>query len=66
MSTIKSAIALSDLHLGKDKGYLYSKDSKYKNNRDAVLDLLQSLGPQDELILAGDFLELSLRQPLRH
>ena len=60
MSKIKSAIALSDLHLGKDKGYLYSKDPKYKKNRDAVLTLLQSLGAQDELILVGDFLELSL------
>lgn len=60
MSKIKTAIALSDLHLGKDAGYLYSKNPKYEKNRDVVLDLLQSLGPQDELILVGDFLELSL------
>ncbi|MBN2030106.1 metallophosphoesterase [bacterium] len=60
MSTINSAIALSDLHLGKETGYLYSKHPEYRQNRTTVLDLLQSIGPQDELILAGDFLELSL------
>jgi len=63
MSKIKSAIALSDTHLGRDICYLYSKDPndhKFQKNRAALLDLLNGLGPQDELILNGDFLELSL------
>lgn len=60
MSKIKTSIALSDLHLGKDTCYLYSEKPKYEKNRKAVLDLLHSLGPQDELIIVGDFLELSL------
>jgi len=63
MSKIKSAIALSDTHLGRDIGYLYSKDPddhKFQKNRASLLDLLNRLGSQDELILNGDFLELSL------
>ena len=61
MSIIKTAIALSDLHLGRDVSYLNSREkNSYQNNREALLDLLNSLGPQDEIILNGDFLELSL------
>jgi hypothetical protein len=53
-------IALSDLHLGRDVSYLNSRDPKFKKNRAALLYLLKKLGPQDELVLAGDILELSL------
>ena len=60
MSEINSAIALSDLHLGNKDSYLYSKDPNYEKNLDALITLLKDLGPQDELILNGDFLELSL------
>jgi hypothetical protein len=60
MSKIRSAVALSDLHLGRDLSYLYSKHSSFHQNRNALLSLLKKLGPQDELILNGDFLELSL------
>ena len=60
MKRIRSAIALSDLHLGKKESYLYSKDANFQNNRKALIDLLKKLGPQDEIVLLGDFLELSL------
>ena len=63
MSKIKSAIAISDTHLGMDLGYLYSKkpnDQAFQRNRSVLLELLNNLGPQDELILNGDFLELAL------
>lgn len=63
MSKIKNAVALSDIHLGMDIGYLYAKEPnnpKYVKNRAALLDLLKSLGPQEELILNGDVLDLSL------
>lgn len=62
MSKIKSAIAISDTHLGRDFGYLYSKDPndhKFKKNRSALLELLNNLGPQDELILNGDLLDMA-------
>jgi len=65
MSKVRTALALSDLHLGRDGGYLYSKDPvfrdpEFQNNADALQTLLQSFGPQDELVLNGDILELSL------
>ena len=60
MSRVKTIVAVSDLHLGRESGYLYSKNPTFKKNRDALLVLLQRLGRQDELILNGDFLELSL------
>jgi hypothetical protein len=62
MSKVRTALALSDMHLGRDVGYLYSKDPdfndpKFQNNADALLTFLQGFGPQDELILNGDILE---------
>jgi len=61
MSNIKTALALSDLHLGRDVSYLNSREkTRYQKNRGAVLELLNRLGPQDEIILNGDILELSL------
>jgi len=59
MRKVKTVIAMSDLHLGRDLGYLYSKDPRFQSNRGALLDLLTDLGPQDELVLNGDLLELS-------
>lgn len=60
MRDIKTAVAMSDLHLGRDLGYLYSANPKFQKNRQALLDLLRKLGPQDELIINGDLLELSM------
>jgi UDP-2,3-diacylglucosamine pyrophosphatase LpxH len=60
MREIKTALAMSDLHLGRDLSYLYSRNSGFQKNRQALLDLLAKLGPQDELILNGDLLELSM------
>jgi UDP-2,3-diacylglucosamine pyrophosphatase LpxH len=60
MKKVKTVIAMSDLHLGRDLGYLYSKDPRFQGNRRAILELLTELGPQDELILNGDLLELSM------
>jgi hypothetical protein len=60
MRKIKSVAAMSDLHLGRDISYLRSDDPRYQGNRSALLELLQEIGPQDELIINGDLLELSL------
>jgi hypothetical protein len=60
MKEVKTAVAISDLHLGRDLGYLYSKNPKFQKNKEALLELLKNLGPQDELILNGDLLELSM------
>ena len=60
MKEINTALVMSDLHLGRDLGYLYSRGDKYQKNRAAFLGLLKSLGPQDEIILNGDLLELSM------
>ena len=60
MSRIRSAIVLSDLHLGREMSYLYTKDERFKKNSLALQGLLSELGPQDEVILLGDFLELAI------
>ena len=66
MSEIKKAVALSDLHLGRDLSYLYSKHSEYASNRKSLSEVLGKIvnpdknGAIDELIIIGDFLELSL------
>jgi len=60
MRQVKSVIVMSDIHLGRPSSYLYSKKSTYEQNRQALITLLRSLGPQDELVLNGDILELSL------
>jgi metallophosphoesterase superfamily enzyme len=60
MRQIKSAIVMSDLHLGRSSSYLCSDHSAFAANRKAILNLLQQVGAQDELILNGDIMELSL------
>ncbi len=60
MSRIRSAIVLSDLHLGREVSYLYTKDERFEKNSQALQELLSELGPQDEVILLGDFLELAI------
>jgi UDP-2,3-diacylglucosamine pyrophosphatase LpxH len=60
MQQVKSVVVLSDIHLGRPSSYLYSKNAAYEQNRRVFTTLLRSLGPQDELVLNGDVLELSL------
>jgi hypothetical protein len=60
MSRIRNAIVLSDLHLGREMSYLYSKNDNFKRNSQAVKTFLAELGPQEEVILLGDFLELAI------
>lgn len=60
MNRIQSLIVLSDLHLGRETSYLYSTNEKYARNRRALQTLLEELGPQDEIILLGDMLELAI------
>ncbi|MBN2102446.1 metallophosphoesterase [bacterium] len=60
MRKCTSVIAMSDLHLGKPENYLHVSDPAYDKNREAVIEMLRKLGPQDQLILNGDLMELSL------
>jgi len=60
MSKIEKVVALSDLHLGSKESYLYSKNPNYQQNQNALITLLNQLGPPDELIINGDLMELSL------
>jgi UDP-2,3-diacylglucosamine pyrophosphatase LpxH len=60
MRKLSSVVAISDLHLGKPENYLYSDHPSYNKNREAVIQALHDLGPQDQLILNGDLMELSL------
>ncbi|MFZ0389241.1 MAG: hypothetical protein WAN36_02195, partial [Calditrichia bacterium] len=60
MSRVTKAIILSDQHLGRDVCYLNSTTAAFAKNSEVLLQLLKSAGPQDELILNGDLLELSL------
>lgn len=59
MSKINSAISFSDLHLGREFSYLNSKMPQFQKNKNALVELLQKLGPKDEIIINGDFLEYS-------
>ncbi len=60
MRKVESVLAMSDLHLGRDLGYLCSADLRFQDNKAALLELLTEIGPQDELIINGDLLELSV------
>ena len=60
MSTVKNAIVFSDVHLGREHSYLFTEEGNYSDNKAVLLSLLKELGPQDEVILNGDLLELSL------
>lgn len=59
MRKVKTVLAMSDLHLGRDLGYLHAGDPRFRGNRAALLGLLKEAGPQDELIINGDLLDLS-------
>ncbi len=63
MSTVNSIIAISDLHLGLSDSYLHCEGEFFRHNADIFLETLSSFGPQDELIINGDFLELALAGP---
>ncbi len=60
MRKVKTVLAMSDLHLGRDLGYLHAGDPRFPGNRAALLELLKEAGPQDELIINGDLLDLSM------
>ncbi len=60
MSKVNSAITLSDLHLGSENNYFHYNSPEFENNKTAVISLFKRLGKQDEIIINGDFLELSL------
>ena len=60
MSRSNSIIAISDLHLGLPGSYLHSAREEYADNKKALLALLSECGPQDEIVINGDFLELAL------
>ncbi|HHS13975.1 MAG TPA: hypothetical protein ENN03_09445 [bacterium] len=60
MSRARRAIALSDIHLGSEAGYLHSKHPAFPDNRAAFRALLDELGPQDEVVLNGDILDLAM------
>jgi hypothetical protein len=60
MKKMSSVIVISDLHLGKPENYLHVNHPSFDKNREAVLNLLGRLGSQDQLIINGDLMELSL------
>ena len=60
MKKLRSAIAISDLHLGKPESYFHIENPAFDKNREAVIDMLHRLGPQDQLVINGDLMELSL------
>ena len=59
MGVIERAVVFSDLHLGKDEGYLFSPDPNYQSNKKALVELLKAYAPFDEIILNGDILDLA-------
>jgi metallophosphoesterase superfamily enzyme len=60
MRQVNKAIVMSDIHLGKDEGYLFSKSAGYENNRQVLTGLFRTHKDCDELILNGDILDLAL------
>jgi UDP-2,3-diacylglucosamine pyrophosphatase LpxH len=60
MGKVKKVFVLSDIHLGKDKGYLFSEHPDYLNNCKALTEIFDAHQVIDELILNGDILDLAL------
>lgn len=60
MGKIAKAAVVSDLHIGKEEGYLFSGAPGYKANRQALLTLLDANRGIDQLVLNGDILELAM------
>lgn len=60
MGTAASALSISDLHLGCEKSYFHSKNEEYQENKQVLIEFFSQYQDIDELILNGDFLELSL------
>jgi metallophosphoesterase superfamily enzyme len=60
MGKIARAIVMSDVHLGEEDGYLFSKSPGYEANRRAVAEVLDANKDFDELVLNGDILELAM------
>ena len=61
MKDVKKVLVVSDLHLGKGNGYLYSKDNPhYEHNCKQLIEMLQAHRGYDELVFNGDILELAI------
>ena len=54
MRKVRSVMAMSDLHLGRDISYLCSEDARFHGNRAALRELLTEAGPQDDAGRAGN------------
>jgi uncharacterized protein (UPF0297 family) len=60
MGKVKKVIIMSDIHLGKDEGYLFSQHPHYNSNCDALAAIFKINSGIDELVLNGDILDLAL------
>lgn len=60
MAKIDKAAVISDLHLGKKEGYLFSKAPGYESNCQALKELLLANSGVEQLVLNGDIMELAL------
>lgn len=63
MGEFAKAAVISDLHLGEEESFLHAGSTKTvqaNQNLDTLRDRLREEGPLDELIILGDFLDLSL------
>lgn len=61
MKKIERAVIMSDLHLGVDSSLFFHGDKqRFKKVMDWIVLQLKELGKIDELVLLGDFLDLSL------
>jgi UDP-2,3-diacylglucosamine pyrophosphatase LpxH len=63
MGEFRKAAVISDLHLGEKDSFLHASSTKTvqaNQNLNTLRDLLREEGPFDELIILGDFLDLSL------
>ncbi len=63
MKTITKAAVISDLHLGEEESFLHAlgdAQPKANYNLESIQAVLASEGLLDELILLGDFLDLSV------
>ena len=67
MKKIERAVIMSDLHLGVESSLFFHEDKqRFKKVMDWLVLQLKELGKIDELVLLGDFLDLSLARKINN
>ncbi len=61
MRVVKSAMVMSDLHLGRELSYLDTRHPEYERNRKVITDLFSEVGDLEDIVINGDLFEIALK-----